>query len=186
MAENCLFCKIINNEIPSLRVFESANVIGVLSIKPASKGHVILIPKEHVIYFTHLNPDLEKELFLAIRSITSVLVQAFNAEGFNIISNIGPTAGQRVPHACIHIIPRYKDDNLNISIPEKEINEEELYDTYKKYIMQSRENTLKLIKAIKEGKIKVSPEVKEKLDKLFSDIEKEESEERKKLDDLIQ
>ncbi len=176
MPENkCLFCGIIDGSIPSLKIYESKNVVAVLSIKPASKGHVLVIPKTHQAYLHLLNNETLVEMMNAIKSITVLLSQAFNPRGFNIINNMGPGAGQKIPHANFDIIPRYEGDGINLTIPQHEFNEKELVEVQKEILKVSRENTIRTLKAIREGKVKVSPEVKEEAEKLLQKIEESEN-----------
>ena len=146
--------------MPSLKIFEGKNVTAVLSIKPASKGHTLIIPKKHEAYLHTLSNESLIELISSIKSITVLLSQSLNPAGFNIINNMGAGAGQKIPHACFEIIPRYENDGIKLEIPQKEFNEQELIDTQKKIINTSKENTIKTLKAITEGKVQTTPEVK--------------------------
>jgi|GEM_PF-2770526 len=173
MAEEnkCLFCGIIDGSVPSLKVYEGKNVVAVLSIKPASKGHVLVIPKDHQAYLHTLNGDSLFEMISAIRSITVLLSQAFNPNGFNILNNMGPGAGQRVPHACFEIVPRYEGDAIKLELPQGEFKEQELVEAQKRILEISRDNTVKTLKAIKEGKVQASPEVKAEAEKALAQLE---------------
>jgi len=171
----CLFCGIADGSIPSLKVYEGKNVVAVLSIKPTSKGHVIVIPKSHQAYLHTLDGDSLFEIMSAIRSITLLLSQTFNPTGFNVLNNMGPGAGQRVPHTSFNIIPRYEGDGIKIELPQGEFKEKELIEAQKKILEVSKENTVKALKAIKEGKIEASPEVKAEAEKALAKLEQTEN-----------
>ncbi len=108
--KDCIFCKIISREISGEIVYESADFIGLLDIKPVNLGHTLLIPKNH--HETLF--DLPKEILLPLGSELRMLAEkvkaATGASGINIGMNNHPTAGQVVPHAHIHIIPRFEGD----------------------------------------------------------------------------
>lgn len=168
--DNCLFCGIINNSVPSLKIYEGKHAVAVLNIKPATKGHAIVIPKNHQAYLHSLNGEELLDLMSAIRSVTMLLSQSLNPTGFNIINNMGPGAGQKLPHLTFEVIPRYENDGLKIEIPQKDFNQEELVDTQKRILNASRENTISTLKAIKEGKIQVSDEVKAEAEKILTQV----------------
>ena len=101
---DCLFCKIANKEIDSEIVHETDNTIAFKDINPAAPTHVLVIPKEHVASVQELGPghaSLLGEMFGAVRTVAS---EAGIAEGYRIVSNIGPEAGQSVFHLHIHVM----------------------------------------------------------------------------------
>lgn len=108
--ENCLFCKIAKKEIPSLIVYEDDYSLGFLDIHPLSKGHVLVIPKEHAENILDLRDELVGKLFKSVKDITAGLNIAFEPKGFTIGINHGRISGQAVDHLHIHIIPRYEGD----------------------------------------------------------------------------
>ena len=109
---NCIFCLIANGEIPSDTVYEDNDFRAILDISPASRGHVLLLPKEHAADLFEL-PDelLAKALPLAKRIAAAVKV-ILHADGVNILQNNGAAAGQTVKHFHIHIIPRMDGDHV--------------------------------------------------------------------------
>ena len=110
--EDCIFCKIIKGKIPSTRVYDSDNFIGILDIHPKSPGHTVIIPKKHFNNLLDMPNTLGTELLEAIKEIGLELIRDGKGEAFNIIVNNGEAAGQVVMHAHIHIIPRKKGDGL--------------------------------------------------------------------------
>ncbi|MBN1521425.1 MAG: HIT family protein [Candidatus Aureabacteria bacterium] len=112
---DCVFCKIIKGEIPSSKVFEDENVYAFLDINPASKGHLLIVPKKHSESLDELGEQEFSSLFAAIRKIARALLESLDNTGFNLLMNSGKDAGQIIPHVHFHIIPRKKKDGLSIS-----------------------------------------------------------------------
>lgn len=108
LEENCLFCKIIRGEIPCRKVFETENTLAFLDISPMTAGHTVVVPKKH--YYNLLNiPEEEiKPFFLDLKKISEFLKERLKFDGFNILQNNFPAAGQVVDHFHYHIIPRRK------------------------------------------------------------------------------
>ncbi|MBX4188144.1 MAG: HIT family protein [Candidatus Doudnabacteria bacterium] len=110
--DNCIFCKIINKEIPSSLIYEDDQALAFLSIRPISKGHTLVIPKVHSKDL--LSTD-EKDLvstIVVVKKIAQAIVKATGAAGFNLGVNNGAHAGQEIFHLHFHIIPRYSNDGL--------------------------------------------------------------------------
>ncbi|KMY49021.1 HIT family protein [Peribacillus loiseleuriae] len=104
---DCIFCKIINGEIPSTKVFENEHVLAFLDISQVTKGHTLVIPKVHKENVYELTPDIAKNIFEVVPEIARAMKQAFNPIGLNTINNNGEAAGQSVFHYHLHLIPRY-------------------------------------------------------------------------------
>ena len=112
--ENCIFCKIAAGEIPSATLYEDEDFRVILDIEPASKGHALILPKEHYANLYELDDALaSKALVLAKRMITK-LTDITGCAGYNILQNNGPAAGQTVFHFHMHLIPRYEGDHVKI------------------------------------------------------------------------
>ena len=113
MADNCIFCKIVAGEIPSLKIHEDETCIATLDIGPASKGHTLIIPKKH---YDDVNdgtdPALLGKLMFTAAEIGKRQKKLLHADGFNIVQNNGEAAGQTVHHLHIHVIPRYEGGPL--------------------------------------------------------------------------
>lgn len=131
--EDCIFCKIIKGEIPSAKLFEDNDVLAFLDIMPANKGHTLVIPKKHYELLTDIpNKELSR-LMEELKRITEAVIKATNAEGFNVFMNNKKIAGQLVPHAHFHIVPRFTDDGLEFKWPHKNYEDKEI-DSYKEKI----------------------------------------------------
>lgn len=104
---DCIFCKIINGDIPAAKVFENEHVVAFMDIGQVTKGHTLLIPKVHKETIFDLTPEIASHLFEAAPKIANAIKQEFNPLGLNIVNNNGEAAGQEVFHYHMHFIPRY-------------------------------------------------------------------------------
>lgn len=110
--ENCVFCKIVRGEIPSKKVYNDDNFIGILDINPKAEGHTLIISKKHFKNILDIPNTLGNEILEAIKDISLDLIKQGKGEGFNVIANNGDVAGQAVNHFHLHIIPRKSRDGL--------------------------------------------------------------------------
>lgn len=110
--ENCIFCKIINGEIPSARVYEDEEFVIMLDIGPASFGHALLIPKDHYANIYEMPDELLSKAICLAKKWGEKMVKALNADGLNLVQNNGLAAGQTVFHYHLHLIPRYDQDGV--------------------------------------------------------------------------
>ncbi|WP_096201474.1 HIT family protein [Bacillus sp. FJAT-45350] len=104
---NCIFCKIIKDEIPSAKVYEDENVLAFIDISQVTKGHTLVIPKVHQENIFELKPEVAAHLFSVVPKIANAVKKQFNPVGLNILNNNGKAAGQAVFHYHLHLIPRY-------------------------------------------------------------------------------
>ncbi|MDP1418316.1 HIT family protein [Peribacillus simplex] len=104
---DCIFCKIIDGEIPSTKVFENEHVLAFLDISQVTKGHTLVIPKVHKENLYELTPEIAKNLFEVVPEIARAMKQEFQPVGLNLLNNNGEAAGQSVFHFHMHLIPRY-------------------------------------------------------------------------------
>lgn len=127
MAENgdCIFCKIIRNEIPSSKIVEDDKLITFLDINPVNKGHVLVVPKEHLETLLDISDNLMKEMMVAAKKVAKSMRKALKADGINLGMNNFPAAGQVVMHAHLHVIPRFENDGL-VHWPSKKYDEGEV------------------------------------------------------------
>lgn len=113
--KNCLFCKIINKDIPAKIVYEDDICIAFLDISQTTKGHTLVIPKEHFDNYLDVDSKTLGHMSSVAQKIALLIQDKLGAEGFNFVSNTHEIAGQSVPHFHIHIIPRYtKNDTFDI------------------------------------------------------------------------
>lgn len=112
--ENCIFCKIANGEIPSNTLYEDERFRVILDISPASKGHAILLPKNHAKNLFELSTEDAKYVLPVVQKVAAAMQRALKCDGVNILQNNGEAAGQTVFHYHMHIIPRYEGDQVQI------------------------------------------------------------------------
>lgn len=109
--DNCIFCKIINGDIPSTKIYEDDNVVAFLDISQVTKGHTLLVPKYHVSNVYDLSEEQISTINRHIPRLARTIKETFGAKGINILNNNGEEAGQTVFHYHVHIIPRYGNEH---------------------------------------------------------------------------
>lgn len=124
--DECIFCKIINGQIPAKKVYEDDYVLAILDIAPANKGHIVIIPKSHSKNIFSLDDDYVKRCFLLSKRIANSLMKVLNCDGVNILQNNEIAAGQTVFHFHIHVIPRFNNDSCIIHWVPAEYHEDEM------------------------------------------------------------
>jgi len=110
----CVFCKIVNWETPSQRVYEDDNYIAFLDINPINFGHALIIPRKHFVNIDDTPVETLSDMIRLTKKIASAVMDAMKADGYNIGVNNYPAAGQAVDHVHFHIIPRYENDGLQL------------------------------------------------------------------------
>ena len=108
---DCIFCKIVNEEIPCYKVYEDNNLLAFLDITQGTKGHTLIIPKKHIRNVYELDETTAKEIFAVVPKLARAIKKAFNPIGLNIVNNNDKPL-QSVFHFHIHLIPRYEDDGM--------------------------------------------------------------------------
>ncbi len=110
---DCVFCKILSGEIPSYKIYEDENVIAILDISQATKGHTIIISKQHYKNLYDIDEDLAANIFRFVPKIANAIKKAFNPIGLNVLINTEKPL-QTVFHFHLHLIPRYYRDGVDI------------------------------------------------------------------------
>ncbi|WP_163971331.1 HIT family protein [Oceanobacillus halotolerans] len=114
--DDCIFCKIIDGEIPSAKVYEDEKVYAFLDISQVTKGHTLVIPKTHTKNIYETPPEVAQELFARIPKIANAIKDVYQPQGMNLLNNNEKAADQSVFHLHLHLIPRYgKDDGYAIN-----------------------------------------------------------------------
>ena len=124
--ENCIFCKIANGEIPSRTLYEDDRFRVILDLGPATKGHALILPKNHYADLFALPEDEAAEAAKLAKKMGAKLVEKLHADGLNVVQNNGETAGQTVKHFHSHLIPRYENDGQHILWNPGKMSDEEL------------------------------------------------------------
>ena len=121
--ENCIFCKIANGEIPAATLYEDENFRVILDLGPASKGHALILPKSHAANIYELSDEMAAKAMILAKKMATAMTAALKCDGFNIVQNNGECAGQTVFHFHMHLIPRYKGDQVGITWPPGELSD---------------------------------------------------------------
>ena len=124
--ENCIFCKIANGEIPAATLYEDENFRVILDLGPASKGHALILPKSHAANIYELSDEMAAKAMILAKKMATAMTAALKCDGFNIVQNNGECAGQTVFHFHMHLIPRYKGDNVGITWNPGELTDERI------------------------------------------------------------
>lgn len=110
--ENCIFCKIIEGEIPSIKIYDSDNIFAFMDINPLSEGHCLFIPKKHASAAHQIDDQSLSEILVIMKKVA----KAMDLDNYNILQNNGEIAHQAVNHAHFHLIPKpNKNEGLSIS-----------------------------------------------------------------------
>ena len=113
--DDCIFCKIAAGEIPSRKIYEDKDLIAIMDLSPTSKGHSLIIPKEHYTNIYDIDEEIAGKVMKTAKKLATKMTVALNCDGFNLLQNNGETAGQTMFHFHMHLIPRYEGDNAGIA-----------------------------------------------------------------------
>lgn len=111
---DCIFCKIAKKEIPAQTVFENKDVIAFLDVNPVTKGHILVIPKEHYADVFDIPEEILKEIAVVAKKLSQQCKKKLPCDGVNILNASGKEAQQSVFHFHMHVVPRYADEKLNL------------------------------------------------------------------------
>ena len=112
--ENCIFCKIAAGEIPSNTIYEDDSFRVILDLGPATKGHALVLPKNHYADLYEIPEDVLADAAKVAKKVAGTMKEKLSCDGLNLVQNNGEAAGQTVMHFHLHIIPRYTDDGQHI------------------------------------------------------------------------
>lgn len=110
---NCIFCKIAAGDIPSNTIYEDEEFRVILDLAPASKGHALILPKEHCADIYEIDAEVAGRAMKIAKKLAMHMTDVLGCEGFNILQNNHEVAGQTVFHFHMHLIPRYKNAKNN-------------------------------------------------------------------------
>jgi histidine triad (HIT) family protein len=128
---DCIFCKIIEGEIPSKKVFENENFLAFLDIFPAGRGHTLVIPKEHHADIHAISAESYGALAATAKGVADLLMSKLNSEGMTIFQMNRESGWQTVFHIHMHVIPRWEGDNLHKPWDIAPANEMELQELHR-------------------------------------------------------
>lgn len=106
----CIFCRIVAGDAPARRLYEDGSTMAFLDVNPLTRGHTLVIPKDHYPRLTDLPQDLAPDLYDTVHRLVAAVEAAVDADGTTVAFNNGPAAGQEVMHVHGHVVPRFEDD----------------------------------------------------------------------------
>ena len=117
--ENCIFCKIIKNELPSDKIYEDEKILAFLTIEPVSDGHILIIPKKHIVWMEDADDQTIEDIFKIAKKLMGSLKKVTKADYVQLA-----ISGEEIPHFHVHLFSRYNDDGL-LSFPHKKYKDGE-------------------------------------------------------------
>ena len=123
--DDCIFCKIAAGEIPSKTIYEDEKYRVILDLGPATRGHALILPKNHYANLFELPEEDAKEVICLAKKMATIMKDKLGCDGFNLVQNNGEAAGQTVFHFHMHLIPREKNDNVGLGWHMGELTEED-------------------------------------------------------------
>ena len=114
MKDDCIFCKLANGVFPTNSIYEDEDFNVILDVGPATKGHALILPKEHYANLFELPEEKAAKVMILAKRLATKMTDRLNADGFNLVQNNNPCAGQTVFHFHFHLIPRYENDGQNL------------------------------------------------------------------------
>jgi len=124
--ESCIICQIVGGKIPSKKIYEDEDCVAILDVNGANPGHSFVIPKEHHPIMERVPDFLVGKLFSVANKVSSAIFESLAIHGTNIFVANGISAGQKVAHFMIHVIPRIEKDRVNLQWTPKQLSEEEM------------------------------------------------------------
>ena len=136
MKDDCIFCKLANGIIPTRSIYEDENFKVILDAAPATRGHALILPKEHAANLYELPDETAAKAFVLARKLATDMTKKLSCDGFNVVQNNGEAAGQTVFHFHVHLIPRYKGDQAGVTWEPGTLTEEDKKDILEKVSQQ--------------------------------------------------
>lgn len=131
-----MFCNIVKKSTPSYTVYEDDYLSAILDINPSIPGHIVLILKTHYVSIKETTDDEIGHVLIIAKKLSNILMKVAGIKGTTLFIADGIDAGQKAPHALMHIIPRIVGDSSNLSIPENDVNQETLLKVKEKLILE--------------------------------------------------
>lgn len=113
--KDCIFCKIINKEIPANFVYEDEYVVAFLDVNPLAEGHTLVVPRKHFENIFDIDEEVLERIISVAKKISERMKEVLGANGVNLMNASGKSAGQSVSHFHLHIIPRKDGDNIDFN-----------------------------------------------------------------------
>ena len=112
--DGCIFCAIVAGDAPATILDSDEHTIAFMDINPATRGHALVIPREHHVDLLEISPERLEQCSTAAKRLCEQMQETLRPDGFNLINACGPLAWQTVFHFHIHVVPRYVDDPLKL------------------------------------------------------------------------
>ncbi len=126
MKDDCIFCKLANGIIPTNAIYEDEDFKVILDASPATKGHALILPKEHYANIYEIDDAAAAKALPLAKKMAAHMTEKLGCDGFNIVQNNGEVAGQTVFHFHMHLIPRYKNDGAGLGWSHQSFTDEEM------------------------------------------------------------
>ena len=116
---DCIFCSIVSGDAPSTMIYQDDNVSAFSNIQPVKEGHTLVIPNKHSVNIYDMSEESAASLMISAKKVAKILTDKYEATGINILNANGEDAQQSVFHTHLHLIPRHKDDGLDLWIKQR-------------------------------------------------------------------
>ena len=126
MADDCIFCSIVAGDAPATIVAEDEHTIAFMDIHPWTRGHALVIPREHYQDIHEIPDETLTHVIIAAKKLAQRAVDVLDADGVNLLNSTGRAAWQTVFHFHLHVIPRYEDDPLELPVKPEEGDKDEI------------------------------------------------------------
>lgn len=133
---DCIFCRIVQGEIPCAKLYETEHSLAFLDIAPLNRGHSLVIPKRHYADIFGMPGDVLADIIRVAGRLAPAIKTAAEAEGLNLIQNNGKVAHQFVMHFHLHLIPRFKGDAFGFNWPAGKYGEGEMKEVQNRIVGQ--------------------------------------------------
>ena len=124
--DNCIFCKLANGDIPTNKIYEDDDFTVIMDAIPATKGHALILPKEHYKNLYEMPDDLLEKVMPLAKKLATHMTEVLHCDGFNIVQNNNEIAGQTVFHFHVHLIPRYEGGTEILGWDHQSFTDEEM------------------------------------------------------------
>lgn len=124
--DNCIFCKLANGEIPTNKIYEDKDFAVILDASPATKGHALILPKEHFSNLYEIDDQTAAKVLPLAKKMAKHMTDVLQCDGFNVLQNNGETAGQTVFHFHVHLVPRYEGKGQILTWSHETFTDEEM------------------------------------------------------------
>jgi histidine triad (HIT) family protein len=125
MSEDCIFCGIVDGDLPSYGLYEDERVLSFLDVNPVAEGHALVIPKAHRERLTDLDAETTAAVFNAARAVAAAMETALEPDGYNLFQTNGAAAGQEVFHSHVHVVPRNEGDDVSFGFEPGDLDDDE-------------------------------------------------------------